>query len=276
MNKPILFSVEEILNEVFFNDVSKSVQLLKDYDLFDVVEQNLQYLNNKNGKDAKKVFDTITVSFLQTVNLTLHKIDDLDVRNDLKYILSNIGNYIIDTFSDHNILTVNELKSLRESLISLSEVKGYSFNDIDNHLQLNRLIRKMEGNSKPISNGLPHSYYNWLGVDYELDELARNLHSDKAIKSVITFKKLFSSNPVHVEIYPEKRDFVFVLFDTLHNKKLIQPKGKRGKFIPLQQYSVDLQGKILFKKEPKYINQEIKKRKEMYDELRVKAEKWIQ
>ncbi|MBN4047209.1 hypothetical protein JYU05_01540 [bacterium AH-315-P13] len=276
MSKLIFFSVEEILNEVFFNDVEESIKLLKDHELFDVVERNLEYLKNKNEKDAQKVFDTITVSFLQTVNTTLHTIDDLNVRNNLKYILSNIGNYIIDNFSEYKILTIKELKSLRESLISLSEVKGYNFNDIDNHLQLNRLIRKMEKKTEFTLNDLPAVYYDWLGNNNKLDEIARNLYSEGAIKSVKSFKKLFQPEPVNVQINPTKCEFVFILFDTLHEKKLIQPKIKRGKFVPLQRYSVDFQGEILFKKAPKYIKQEIKKRKETYSKLKAKAEKWIQ
>ncbi|WP_299112032.1 hypothetical protein [uncultured Winogradskyella sp.] len=276
MNKSIFFSVEEILNEVFFNNVDESILLLKKYELYDIVQQNLSYLKNKKERDTKKVFDTITISFLQTVNTILHAIEDIDIRNDLKYILSNIGHYIIDNFADYQILTITELKSLRESLISLSEIKGYNFKDIDSHLQLNRLIRKMENKSTVASNDMPKVYYDWLGNINKLDEIADNLYSERAIKSVKTFKKLFKPEPVNLEINPAKSDLVFVLFDILHEKKLIQPKNRRGKFLALKQHSVDLQGKVLFKKAPKYIKQEIKKREETYYQLRAKAEKWIE
>ncbi len=269
MNR-MFFSVEEILNEIFFDQIDENIKLLKKHKLYDVVEEHLVFLKSKKQSEIKEGFETLTVSFFQTINTTLKEIDDLEIRDDLKYVLSNIGNYIIDSVS----LDKSELESLKEALVNLSKLKGYSFKDIDRYIQINRSIRKIEDN--PLTKNKNNPYYEWKGDDYKLKEIADNLKSEDIIESVIPFKKLFAPEPNKIIINSEKGDFLFVLFDTMHDKGLIKSKIKRGKFVPLQEHCVDLYENILYEDKPKYIKQKIKKEKEKYHELIAKAKKWIE
>lgn len=267
----ILYSVKEILDEVFFDGVDESIALLKEYELYDAVEEHLGFLKEKKEEEIKKNFETITLLFIQTVNSKLHKIKDDEPRLELKYILTEIGNYIVDSIPFKN----KELKSLREALISLSELKGYDYKDIESRLQISRLIRNSERSPVNTSNFDKEPYYEWLKEDYKIDEISNNLRSEGVIKSVKSFKKIFTPEPIEFQANSEKKDFLFVLFDTLYDEKIIRPKVKKGKFLALQRFGVDLHNEILYKKESKYIKQEIKKNKERHEKLREKVEKWI-
>ncbi|MDE1206018.1 hypothetical protein [Tenacibaculum larymnensis] len=270
MNR-IFFSVKEILNEVFFNGIDESIELLKEYDFYDIIEQHLLFLKNKKEDEVKKNFETVTLLFIETVNSKLSQINDDKLRLDLKYILTEIGNYIIDSVSFEN----EELKSLRDALISLSEIKGYDYKDIESRLQISRLIRNSEKNSINTSRIEKQPYYEWLIEDYKMDEISNNLKSEGVIRSVKSFKKIFTPEPIQFQADSEKGDFLFILFDILYDEKVIRPKVKRGKFLALQRFGVDLHNEILYKKESKYIKQEIKKNKERHEKLREKVEKWI-
>jgi hypothetical protein len=276
MRQVILFSVKDILEEIFFEDVRNEIQLLKDNHVYEIVESNLSHLRDKNEESIQRDFNTITLSFVQKINDHLKHVEDQSIKNRLKYILGEIGNYIIDSLVNNNVLTHLELVTLDESLKSLSELNAYDYSDINMRLQIKRLIRnKSNGNNVQKVTANEKAHYLWLEKNHKLDEITDNLYSEKIITSKKSFRKLFSGEPIKVSVSNEKADFLFILFDVLHENRYIKPKGIQGKFQPLCQNCVDLDGKILFKTEPKYIKQKIKRTPKTHEKLRSKAETWI-
>ncbi|CAA0180198.1 hypothetical protein [Tenacibaculum maritimum] len=268
----IFYSIEEILSEIFFDNISESINLLKEYGFYTLVNEHLIFLKEKKDNEIKEAIETVVISFIQTVNTKLYDIDDEDNKLELKYLLSEIGNYIIDCIN----LERPKLKSLKSALISLSELKGYDYKDIESRLQISRLIRISTSTKDDLIEELDkRPYYEWLSKDYKIDEISKNLKSENIIKSVKSFKRIFTTEPEEFQTNPDKREFLFILFDVLYDNNFIKPKIKKGKFLPLQKYCVDFQNKILFKKKPKYIKQEIKKKAEKYERLKAKAKKWL-
>lgn len=274
MNISVLFSVDKMINKIFFDDTESAISLLKEYKLYALVNERLSYISRQIEQNNKLDFTTLSISFIQEVNSILDDIENEKIKQKLKYFLGSISNYIIDTLTNEKIITSQNLIFLKESLKNLADVKNYNFQDIEMRLQIDRLIDRLDSSEEPNSiKAVP--YYEWKSRPHKLDEVSRDLKSEKVIHSTKDFRKLFSQNPVFFKVPPDKSDFLFVLFEVLYDYKLITPKVKKGKFSALVEFATDLEEKVLYRKSPKYIKQEIKKNIQTYNKLKDKAVKWI-
>lgn len=274
MNISVLSSVEKIIDDIFFDDTIYAISLLKQYKLYTLIDERLNYLSSQIEQDNQLDFITLSISFIQEVNTILDNVEDEEEKKKLKYFLGSISNYIIDTLTNEKIITSQNLISLKDSLKNLAEVKNYNFQDIEMRLQIDRLIKRLDSSEERNSTKV-NPYYEWKSKAYKLDEISKDLKSENVILSTKKFKKLFTLNPVSFKVSPDKADFLFVLFEVLYDFKLITPKIKKGKFSALVEFAIDLNEKVLYEKIPKYIKQEIKKNPQRYNELRERAIKWI-
>lgn len=117
----------------------------------------------------------------------------------------------------------------------------------------------------------PH--YTWCRNANELHLLAHELKSAKILSASIKgFKSLFNENqsfPVHFN--PKKKYELLILFQVMHERKLITVHNTSGHFKPLFNYSVDNQEKPLFKREPNKEHYFIKQNASEYEDLKRKA-----
>ncbi len=274
-NKGILFSVQEILAEIYSDNLEEAIIKLNLYDLKNVVDNKLQYLKSRIEKNEMIDLNIFSVSLLKSINDIVLNIEDDNDRKLLKYILSDIGTYLIDSFIKHEELNRMQLTALFNSLRGVSEIEGYDFKDLEMRLQLQRSIRnQLRETNEPKESNLV-VFYEWLGEDHKLIELAENLKSEKSISSVKDFKKLFTAEPRKVTFSENSKKFIVVLFDLLYEKKLIKPRKNKGHLLPLKRYAVNLENNFLFKNEMKVEKQMAKKNPSKYHMLRTKAKKWI-
>lgn len=264
-------SIESILNDIFYDGTEKTIEQLKKYGLYEITQKKITYFNNSINLNKADNLNAIYASFVQSINTKLNNISDLNEREHLKYILSDIGNHLIDKLIKNKIITSNDLKALEVSLEEIYKILGYDINDLLKRTQFNRIVSLLDSH-----NTESNIYYEWISDDLNhFDEICRNLRSEKSISSIKDFKKLFSPKPVNVGFNEDSIEFVVVLFDTLYEKKLIKPRNKKGHLAPLKVYAVDFENNILFKKEMKQVKYTIKKNNSKYNKLRSKAEKWI-
>ena len=276
MSKKIFFSVEEILSDIYFDEIEEAINKLKDYNLLEEVDKKLRFLESQIEQKRKLNLNVFAISFLQSINTNVLNIQNIEDKEFLKCILSDIGTYLIDVFIMEGTINVHGLKDLEGSLKSISEIEGYNYRDLEKHIQLRRAINNQSSmNNQYEIKTTKLVYYDWTTDDYILNEIAGNLKSEESISCAITFKKLFSDKPKKVSINRKSKDFIVVLFDVLHKKGLIKPRGNKGHFIPLSRYAVDFENNLLFNKAMKQEKYTIKKNESKYIALKRKAEKWI-
>ncbi len=268
-------SIESILNDIFYDGTEKTIEQLKKYGLYEITQKKITFFNDSVNQNKVTNLNAVYALFVQSINTKLNNISDLDEREHLKYILSNIGNHLIDKLIESRLITPNDLKSLEVSLEEIYKILGYDINDLLKRTQFSRIASLLDS-QKENNNRESNIYYDWIGEDLNrFDEICRNLKSEKSISSIKDFKKLFTSEPVNVSFKKENFEFVVVLFDTLYEQKLIMPRKKKGHLAPLKNYAVDFDDNVLFKKEMKQIKYTIKKNTVKYNKLKGKAEKWV-
>ena len=165
---------------------------------------------------------------------------------------------------------------------SACDYHGYDYTGLNRVFPIEDLVKfaKDTLNSSEENNLVvnpPVFWYDWNGVDYDLDTLSRDLKSQNIISGTKNFKELFKYHKGEMQVRFNRNniDFIIVLFDSLYQKGLIIPKGiNSGKFHPLKLYAVDFDEKPLLEKEPKAIKYRIVKNKANYSALSSKVEKW--
>ena len=97
-----------------------------------------------------------------------------------------------------------------------------------------------------------YPYYQWLGYDYELNDLIYTLKDKGILIRVKGFRYLFRPIKTSFHFYAlrERIDELVIIFDILKEKGLIRPKIVSGHFTPLARYGVDNEGSILFQIPP--------------------------
>lgn len=269
-------SIESILNDIFYDGTEKTIEQLKKYGLYEITQKKIIFFNDSMNQNKVANLNTVYASFVQSINTKLNSISDLDEREHLKYILSNIGNHLIDKLIENNIITSSDLKGLEESLKDIYELLDYDFEDLAKRTQFTRIASLLDSKETQNNKNESERYYEWIGSDHNhFDWVCRNLKSEKSISSIKDFKKLFTPKPVKVGFCKDNFEFVVVLFDTLYEQNIIKPKKRKGHLAPLKDYAVDFENNVLFKKEMKQIKYTIKKNQTKYSKLRGKAEKWI-
>jgi len=268
-------SIESILNEIFFNGTDETISMLKAYELYEITQKKITFFNDCIDKPIVDNLSVVYISFIQSINTKLNAIKNTEDKEHLKYILSNIGNHLIDELLKNKKINIGDLKKLEESLKEVYNILGYDFEDFQNRTQFTRILSLLESQSDIKTEESPKIYYEWNGGINHFDEVSRNLKSENSIQSIKDFKKLFSPSPVKVNFNKENSDFITILFDALYENKIIKPKVKRGHLAPLKSHAVDFENNVLFNKSMKQTKYTIKKNTAKYDVLRSKAEKWM-
>lgn len=265
-------SIKNILDEVYFGKVDDAIQKLEQYGFYDVLNKKVITIYKKLESKELLNIEIVATSFLQTINTKLNSVEDDTDKYFLKYIISEVSNYLIKKYFSIEEVTYENLERLEGALQSISEVEEYDYRDLESRLNLKKTISflKLKTSSKPII-----VHYEWCRDKESLNTLAYDLKSMEVIRSVGDFKRLFSSSPISVKIDDTHKEFVFILFDLLHEQRLIKAKGRKGHFTPLVKNTVDYENNILFNKRPNQIKYTIQKNKEKYWVLRAKAEKRI-
>ncbi len=122
-----------------------------------------------------------------------------------------------------------------------------------------------------------YPYYQWLGYDYELNDLIYVLKDKGILTRVKGFRNLFRpvKRPFKYYANAGKVDDLVIVFDILKDKSLIKPKILSGHFTPLARYGVDNEESTLFRKPPNKIHEYLKRDNNVYVRIRDKYEEMI-
>ena len=267
-------SVESVLSEIFFDDYELAITKLKEYDLYEITEKHLDYYFKIIEIKKASNFNVVYVTFVQSVNSIFKSIDNSEEVEFLKYLLSSIGNYLIDELIKKKIISIVDLKNTRDSLMNVYDLQGFDYNDFEKRTHLNRIVSIYESQNINLENQ-KFVHYEWLGDNNLFDEISRNLKSKNYIKSIKNFKSIFTTKPVNFFISKNYKEFIVILFDLLYERKIIKPKVMKGHLAPLKLYARDFENNLLYKKEMKHIKFTLKNNPAKYHQLRAKAEKWL-
>lgn len=262
-------SIKFILNEIFFSEVDVALNKLKQYEFDVILEQKINLIYQRFQSKNISDIDIIASSFLQTVNTKLKGIINKEDELFVKYLLTDIGNHLINNFFKLKTVTYKDLEKLKDAFKSICEIEGYNYKDLESRIGLLKVNQNGVQDAKPV-------YYDWLKSDSSLDFLVHDLKTEKMIKIKNEFRSLFTKNPLKTKINTEFKEFIFILFDTLYEKKIIKPRVKKGHFSPLIQNAVDFDGNNLFLKKANSYKFTIQKNKEKHKKLKKKSLKWIE
>ncbi len=266
--------LNNLIDKIFVNKNEEIFLLLKKMELDIFISNFLSRLNELQSSDfekGKNIIGTLASTYLTRLNSVLEKVDNIEEKEELEYILSEISNEFIhqllqkDGISQEILLT-----EIRDSLITTCQVNNWNTELLLKKIRIDLLHILSVKASSSIENSIGRiSYYLWLGNIERLDELAYNLKDRKTIKSTGEFKKLFSVHTGNftVKIDSAQINFIIVLFDQLKVKKLIKPCGTRGHFFPLKTYCVDFDKNVLIKNDPKRVKELIRRNSIKYQKL---------
>lgn len=231
----------------------------------------LNELKSSDFEKGKNIIGTLASTYLTRLNSVLEKVDDIEEKEELEYILSEISNeFIHQILQKEGISHENLLTEIKEALITTCQVNNWNTELLLKKIRIDLLHVLSVKTESSIDNNLKRIvYYLWLGNNDTLDELAYNLKDRKLIKSTGEFKKLFSAHTgnFNVKVDSAQIDFMIVLFDQLKVKKLIKPCGTQGHFFPLKAYCVDFDKNVLIKNDPKRIKELILRNSTKYQKL---------
>jgi predicted nucleic acid-binding protein len=263
--------LKDLITTIFVDENEKILLLLRKVELDNFISDFFNRLNELQTSDfeqKKNIAGTLASTYLTRLNSVLEKIDNIEEKKELEYILSDISSEFIHLLlQKKGISQENLLTQIRDSLITTCIVNNWNTELLLKKIRID-LLHILSVNDSSIDNDL-RSYYSWLGSIERLNELAYNLKDRKTIKSTGEFKKLFSSHTgnIRVRIDSEQINFIIVLFDQLKVKRLIKPCGTKGHFYPLKSYCVDFDKNVLIKNDPKRKKELIRRNNIKYREL---------
>ena len=276
-------NLEEMIKNLFAGQHQEVNALLRKYEINQTIENVIDILNQDNAHPSHQTnFGSLVSAYLTNINTKLRSMESLEDKQQLEQIVSAISRKLIFTTLKKSSLDLKTATTeLVSSLSTACAINDYDFDELNRFLHLDTIKELAEvANEKMLDTQGEEkiAFYDWLGEPYELDELARNLKSNKAIQSIKAFKKLFEPHDgkVTVQADPNHLDFIVILFDNLKHQKLIKARGQKGHFTPLTKYLVDLENENLIKKPPKHIKYTINKNPAKSQVLHDKAQKWIQ
>lgn len=252
----------------FLNNYQNSDELhslLSKYNLENTITTAISSINSKMIGNEFNELPKISGIILNEINSVVTIIDNTNEKKKIEYLLSDIFQNYINKISE---LDDSELvvKDIIENLKTACEYRGYDYKILNSILGLEKVtVLKPRAITKK-------TYYEWLGKEYELDEITRDLADKKIISSIKEFKKLFKpvTDSFYVIFNKKFKDEIIVLFNLLKEKKLIKPKGTSGYFAPLVQYSMDNEKKFLIEKGINKEHERIKKNKVKHAEIKEK------
>lgn len=265
--------LKNLIDRIFVNKNEEIFLLLKKMELDKFISNfstKLNGLNNTDFEQGKNIVGTLASTYLTRLNFVLEKINSVEEKKELEYILSEISNeFIHQLLQKKGISKKNLLTEIRDSLITTCQINNWNTELLLKKIRIDLLHTISVKSDSSINSLRKISYYLWLGNHKEFNELAYNLKDQKTIKSISEFKKLFSphTGKLTVRIDSEKINFMIILFDQLKVKKLIKPCGTKGHFFPLKMYGVDFNKNVLIKTDPKRIKELILRNNLHYQKL---------
>ncbi|CAM1352292.1 hypothetical protein [Tenacibaculum ascidiaceicola] len=273
MKVDTLSPIEQILEEIYSNDIKLAVESLKKYQLYEIIQKSTSILEEKKEKPVKVITHLAGV-FLSSVNKKIINIDNLEDKMFLKCLISDIGVYLIKDQFKKNKIDKFDIKEINNQLKTVCELENYDFYELKSLLNLEHIYDFLEvSDEKSVGQT---SYYEWLADPNVFHEVIGNLKSEKMIDSVKDFKKLFTSNPVKIKFNVQHKDFLVVFIDYLFQKKYLKTKIKRGHFTPIKNFVVDHENNFLFNGKVKYDKARIKKNEELNNQLLRKVKNWVE
>lgn len=240
-------SLYKKLNEKYQN-ADDLIGILKEFRLDSLIDNTIKYIETKIENEKISDLPKLSGIILNDINSILAKIEDLEKKRKIEYLLSDIFQDYLNEINKHKNAK-NTISEISLNIKSACEYRGYNYEKLNSFLNIDKLSFLL-----PKSN-VRVLYYEWLGRLEELDEIAKDLYDKKIIYSVKEFKKIFTENEESktVRFNKNKLDEIIIFFQVLKELKLIKPKGNSGHFAPFVQYAVDNEGLFLV---PKSINKE--------------------
>lgn len=276
--------MRSLIKEIFVDKEEYIIALINKHNLDQPLERLVKVVEARI-KNPVNGLDGIPGIFLTTINDNfLACISDGDEKREVEYLIREIAMYLLVKYiQSSNSSKYDITRSLRFELKTACDYHGYNYHELNRVFPIEDLVSFAKDTSKSgdrdnLIVNPPTFYYDWIGNNYDLDTLSRDLKSQNIISGIRNFKGLFThhTGEIVVRFNRDYLDFIIVLFDRLYKKGLLIPKGiNGGKFHPLRLYAVDFEEKSLIEKDPKAIKYRIIKNKSHYKALSDKVERWI-
>lgn len=272
-----------ILKKLYLNNQCETIALLTKYGLISALEpviSKILELDLLDFERSKKQLGIYSSSFLIKVNLVLEKITNEQEKREIEYILNDLFKELFFQIVQKTPKNLDLLiLEIVDSLKIVCETYGWNYGALENliRLELTHTITARTSTDTSIqkidlSNKI---YFVWDSQSEKaLSELIHSLKDMKTIKSISEFRYLFHPElkKIKVRINAKSLDLFVVLFSELKRRGLIKMKGSRGHLEPLKLYCCDFDKKELFKSEPKYLHDLIKKKPSKHKELLEKVD----
>lgn len=164
-------TLESIIGGLY-QDKERSIELLKRYKLYDILDNVIKDLNETLGE---KPFDSarmpeIAATFLTAINSKVATVQDPDQKQHLELVLRDIGLDLLRKIVPVAKQPKKVFNGIKSALQSAAKINGYNFPGLIKLLRLDTL------ESELASNGAIY-YYTWKGKNEDLDELAEKSQS---------------------------------------------------------------------------------------------------
>lgn len=268
--------LEKVLGNIYVDEVSDSMELLKKYGLDEFLGQFAEKVYSPDIHltfRSAKATSAIAGSILTRANTIIGKVVGED-KSLLERIVADIAKEFFEHVVRNTGVSKNELRfEIKESLVAVSNANGWNAEELMKTINF-LTADPDEGEIINVNSLLIPTkvvYYEWLVKSPRRDMFIGGLKSEGLIKSEVDFRKLFQKHDgnVLVKLDKSRLEFMLVLIAALvhPSKKWIGMKGGRGHFVPLYNYGVDFEENLLFENEPKRVMETLKKKQNKYQEI---------
>lgn len=278
--------LEQVLRNIYVNEVSASMELLNKYGLDEFLGQFAEKVYSPDIHltfGSTKSVGLIAGTMLTRINSTIGKIEG-EEKNLVERIVADIAIAFLGHVATNSTLDRKALfEDVRESLETVSSVNGWNVNELMKRLKFD-MLSGIAATTSDKNLLIPESkptitYYDWLVRTPGRDKFIRDLKAEGYIKSEVEFRGLFNvyDEDFTVRIDKSRTEFLLLLIVTLVNQdeKWLGTKGSRGHFLPLKKCAVDFEENLLFKKDPKRIIENLKKKSEKYQMIKGEVERFL-
>ena len=263
--------LESLIYETYGN-ADELITLVRKVDLENSLNVMLDKIEGALESDDSNKIVTISGLMLSGINSKLGNHPDPNEKQKLEYLLADIFErylFLISKKPDGPQI----LALVDENLKETCEIAGYDYNALSSLFNIKKHVVLLPQRKS-------YSYhYEWHGVQYELDEVIRDIADKKWIYSVKEMKRIFApvSGNLQVRCNPQKKAELLILIHVLKEKEMITPKGRgnSGHFTPICTYAVDNGGNFIYQKAVNKLHHRLKQNTTKYAELIGKAESII-
>lgn len=283
-----MLQLRDIISNIYpAQDTIDTIELLEKYGLESIldkiilkVQSEVILLQGQKNRGQTSI-SLLSGTILSGINGKLALITDELEKRSMELLLSDISHeLLLKIIHDYKGDKKKLLAAISEGLKSSCEINGYDMDALLLVFPLHKftsLASILESNIQRVVYSQKPIYYIWNGLPHALDELSRNLRDKKIIESTKGFKTLFElpEDNLKVKFDSNHKETIIVLFDVLHDRKLISIRGNKGHFMPIKLYAVDFDNNFLIENEPKTAKYTIKKNRAKWLLLKGSVEKWI-